>query len=217
MAETISLLDPDFDSTSSISRAVDALRDGTLIIAPLEHGYVFLADAFNHGAVQTIHRLRYDARGVATQVIVGDISAARGITREFGPTISALCEKFWPGMLTVNIAPALGLVWDLGDARTLEQVSIRVPAASFVREIAAAAGPLAVAAAAHAGQKPKRDTALFPARDSDYAFLFDGGELPEGPNSTVISVKDDGVFLVRQGAISLGELRAITPNIGIPA
>ena len=217
MAERIDILSTDFDRASAITNAVTALNDGNLIIAPLEFGYVFIADAFNHKAVQSIHRLRYDARGVATQVIVGDIDTARGITREFGETTKALCERFWPGMLTINIAPALGLVWDLGDARTLEQISIRIPSADLVRDIARASGPLAVASAALAGQKPKRDTALFPARDSDYAFLFDGGDLPEGEPSTVISVKGDGIFLHRAGAISLTSLREVTPNIAIPA
>ena len=217
MAERIEMGAAEFSKAESISRAVDVLRDGKLIIAPLEYGYVFACDAFNHGAVQTMHRLRYDARGVAAQVIVGDVSTARGITREFGPTITSLCEKFWPGLLTINIAPALGLVWDLGDARTLEQISIRVPSTDFLREIAQACGPLAVASAALAGQKPKRNTALFPARDSDYAFLFDAGELPEGSPSTVISVKEDGIFLTRAGAVTLASLREVTPNIAIPA
>ena len=217
MAEVISLNSEKENRADAITKAVGALHDGSLIIAPLEHGYVFLADAFNHKAVQSIHRIRYDARGVATQVIVGDIDTARGITRNFGGNVTSLCEKFWPGMLTLNIAPALGLVWDLGDERTLEQVSIRVPASEFVREVSLAAGPLAVASAALAGQKPKRDTSLFPARDSDYAFLFDGGELPEGPSSTVISATEEGIFFVRAGAISLSELRAVTPNIAVPA
>ena len=217
MADVISIESSDFDRSSAITKAVGALHDGSLIIAPLEYGYVFLADAFNHKAVQSIHRLRYDARGTATQVLVGDIDTARGISRDFGGTITSLCEKFWPGMLTVNIAPALGLVWDLGDERTLEEISIRVPGADFVRDIARASGPLAVAAAALAGQKPKRDTSLFPARDSDYAFLFDAGELPEGPASTVVSVKEDGVYFLRSGAISLSELRAVSPNIAVPA
>ena len=50
-----------------------------------------------------------------------------------------------------------------------------------------------------------------------YAAIFDAGDLPEGPNSTVISVKDDGVMLRRQGAISLADLRSVTPNIAVPA
>lgn len=217
MAERFSLVDGVVDHAELVERAVAALRDGKLIIAPLEHGYVFVGDAFNHAAVKKIHLLRQDARGVASQVILGDIKTAKGITREFGTTITALCEKFWPGLLTVNIAPAQGLVWDLGDERTLEEISIRVPAAGFLREVAAASGPLAIGAAALAGRPATRKSTFFPALDGDYAALFDAGELPEGPSSTVISVKDEGVILRRAGAISLGELRAVTPNIAVPA
>jgi tRNA A37 threonylcarbamoyladenosine synthetase subunit TsaC/SUA5/YrdC len=136
MGERFSLVDDNTDRDELIERAVAALRDGQLIIAPLEHAYVFVGDAFNHGAVKKIHRLRQDPRGVAAQVIVGDIKTVKGITREFGSAISALCEKFWPGLFTVNIGPAQGLVWDLGDERTLEEISVRVPAADFIRDVA---------------------------------------------------------------------------------
>lgn len=217
MAERFSLLDGEIDRSELVERAVAALRDGKLIIAPLEHAYVFVGDAFNHGAVKKIHQLRQDARGVAAQVIVGEVSTVKGITREFGVTVNSLCEKFWPGLLTVNIPPAQGLVWDLGDERTLDEISIRIPAADFLREVAIASGPLAIGAAALAGRPATRKSTFFPALDGDYAALFDAGELPEGPASTVVSVKDDGVILRRAGAISLADLRAITPNIAVPA
>ena len=57
MAERIDILSTDFDRASAITNAVTALNEGNLIIAPLEFGYVFIADAFNHKAVQSIHRL----------------------------------------------------------------------------------------------------------------------------------------------------------------
>ena len=217
VGERLSLTDGAIERTELVERAVAALRDGRMIIAPLEHAYVFAVDAFNHAAVKKIHILRQDPRGTAAQVLVGDTSTVKGITLEFGPTISSLCEKFWPGLLTVNIAPARGLVWDLGDERTLEEIAVRVPAADFIRDVALASGPLAVASATLVGRPAVRKSSFFPCLDSDYAALFDAGELPEGPSSTVISVKDDGVFLRRQGAISLADLRAITPNIAVPA
>jgi tRNA threonylcarbamoyl adenosine modification protein (Sua5/YciO/YrdC/YwlC family) len=220
MAETISLTDliaAGSELNDEVASAVAALREGQLIIAPIEHAYVFVADAFNHGAVKKMHILRGDALGVAAQVIVGDIKTATGITSEFGETTKSICEKFWPGLLTLNIAPAQGLVWDLGDARSLAQIAIRVPATDFLRRIALEAGPLAIASANRAGAPPKRRGPLFPALDADYAYFFDEGELTEGPASTVISVKSDGVTLTRTGAISLAELRSVTPNIAVPA
>lgn len=218
MAETIEISpSPRSEHTEEISLAVDALREGRLLIAPLEHAYVFVADAFNHGAVKKMHVIRGDALGVAAQVIVGDLRTATGITGEFGETTRSLCERFWPGLLTLNIPPAKGLVWDLGDARSLDEIAIRVPSADFLRAIALAAGPLAIASASRAGTPAKRRGGLFPALDADYAYFFDAGELPEGPASTVISVKSDGLTLKRAGAITLAELRTVTPNIAVPA
>lgn len=217
MGERLSLTDGTIERSELVERAVAALRDGRMIIAPLEHAYVFVVDAFNHAAVKKIHILRQDPRGTSAQVVIGDIATVKGLTLEFGPTINALCEKFWPGLLTVNIAPARGLVWDLGDERTLEEIALRIPSSDFIREVAIASGPLAIASATLAGRPPVRKSSFFPCLDSDYAALFDAGELPEGPTSTVISVKDDGVFLKRHGAISLADLRAVTPNIAVPA
>jgi L-threonylcarbamoyladenylate synthase len=215
MAETLKL--DLVERESQILSASNALREGKLIIAPLEHGYVFVADAFNHGAVKKMHILRGDDRGVAAQVIVGDIKTATGVTNEFGNTTRRLCEKFWPGLLTLKIAPAQGLVWDLGDGRSLEEIAIRVPSSEFLREVALKTGPLAIASATRTGTPPNRKGRLFPALDADYAYFYDAGELPEGPTSTVISVKSDGLTLVRKGAISLEDLRTVTPNIAVPA
>jgi L-threonylcarbamoyladenylate synthase len=217
MAETFSLIDQSVDSTELIERAITYLREGSLIIAPIEHAYVYVGDAFNHGAVKKIHQLRGDTRGTATQVMVAESKTIRGLTSEFSQTLENLSETFWPGLLTINIPPARGLVWDLGDERTLEEVAFRIPNEDFLREVARGSGPLAVASASLAGRPPTRKTSFFPALQSDYAALFDGGTLPEGPNSTVISIRDSGVTLLREGAISLAELRQVTPNIAVPA
>ena len=107
MAEQLNLNSDDQNKLSEL--AISALQEGKIIIAPLEHAYVFVADAFNHGAVKKIHAIRGDDRGVAAQVIVGDIKTATGITREFGATTISICEKFWPGLLTLRISPAEGL------------------------------------------------------------------------------------------------------------
>lgn len=160
MAETLKLEEQ--NNETYIANAANALREGRLLIAPLEHGYVFVADAFNHAAVKKMHIMRGDDRGVAAQVIVGDIKTATGVTNEFGATTRKICEKFWPGLLTLKIAPAQGLVWDLGDDRSLEEIALRVPATEFLREVALATGPLAVASASRTGMPPNRKGRLFP-------------------------------------------------------
>ncbi|NDG64884.1 MAG: hypothetical protein EBY29_15690, partial [Planctomycetes bacterium] len=47
-----------------VTRALKAIREGSVIVVPLEHGYVYLADAFSPTAVRAMHELRGDEVGV---------------------------------------------------------------------------------------------------------------------------------------------------------
>ena len=60
-----------------VARALKELRDGYVIVAPLEHGYVYLADAFSHYSVRAMHVLRKDADGIAVDVFNLGKSARR--------------------------------------------------------------------------------------------------------------------------------------------
>ncbi len=62
MAEQFDLVVDDQNKLSEL--AITALQEGKLIIAPLEHAYVFVADAYNHGAVNKMHSIRCDDRGI---------------------------------------------------------------------------------------------------------------------------------------------------------
>ena len=58
------------DKTEHLARALKSIRDGYVIVVPLEHGYVYACDAFSHFAVRAMHVLRGDALGVVAQVII---------------------------------------------------------------------------------------------------------------------------------------------------
>jgi hypothetical protein len=46
-----------------VAKALKLIRDGYVIVAPAEHGYIYLADAFSHFAVRAMHVLRGDELG----------------------------------------------------------------------------------------------------------------------------------------------------------
>jgi tRNA A37 threonylcarbamoyladenosine synthetase subunit TsaC/SUA5/YrdC len=80
--ERINLLEGDIKD--HVALAAKGIRDGYVICAPLEHGYVFLADAFSEFAVRAMHVLRGDALGVAAQVLIHShetITGYRGHSR----------------------------------------------------------------------------------------------------------------------------------------
>ena len=71
-----------FNPTEHVALAAKSLRDGFVIVAPHENGYIFLADAFSPDSVRAMHVLRGDDLGVACQVLVADQSAIEGLSRE---------------------------------------------------------------------------------------------------------------------------------------
>ena len=211
MSEIIKLIPEEF--AAHVARAAKAIREGYVIVAPLEHSYVYLCDAFSHDAVRTMHVMRGDALGVAAQVLISDDNRAVGIIRDFNESLKKLTDRFWPGLLSVTAKPQLALNWDLGDDRNLDQVNVRVPAAEFIRAIAAEVGPLATASATKVGE-PAIDSIEYISIDGTHlALIFDGGQLPKGLPTTIVETTESGLKVGRIGAISQAELAEVTPDI----
>ena len=196
-----------------IAKAAAALKDGYVIVVPLENSYALVADAFFHDAVRSLHVLRGDALGIAAQVLISTPAAIDGIAREVSDDARALMEKFWPGLLSLNLKPQRGLNWDLGDGQQLDLISVRVPSAEFILELTKVHGPIAVASAALAGKPAISDSAELNFTESEVAAIFSAGQLEPGPASTVVACDGDAPRIVRVGAISAEQITAITPAI----
>ena len=195
-----------------INKAAKAIADGFIIVIPMEHSYAFACDAFRADSVRALHVLRGDPLFTAAQVIVGSVKTTDGIIREITPEIKGLMKKFWPGMVSLNLRPHLGLSWDLGDNNQLDRVSVRLPKAKFAKALVSQTGPLAIASAARKGMPAPQSLSDVLVLDSDVALKFDNGKLRKGPISTVIEADETGVRVVRVGAISLEEIQAIVPG-----
>jgi tRNA threonylcarbamoyl adenosine modification protein (Sua5/YciO/YrdC/YwlC family) len=196
-----------------IARALKEIRAGFVIVAPLEHGYVYLADAFSPFAVRALHVLRGDEIGVAAQVLAYSLDTVKGISRAVSPQTQDLCKKFWPGLLSISLKPSSVLNWDLGDDKDLDWFNVRVPKAKFVRALLKEAGPLAVASASASGKEPMLKIDRAKIKDWDVAVVFDNGVLKAGPRSTIIEADALDMRLVREGAISFDEMAKVAPNI----
>ena len=209
--ERVNLLEGDLKD--HVALAAKGIRDGYIICAPLEHGYVFLADAFSEFAVRAMHVLRGDALGVAAQVLIHSGETITGLSRDVTSDTRALMDTFWPGLISFNLRPNMGLRWNLGDNQSLDRFSVRVPSAPFISALLKETGPLASASAARVGHKPARDTDRIFVLESDLAVMFEAGELPEGPATTIIESDSAGMTIIREGAISREQLAAVVPAL----
>lgn len=198
-----------------VARALKEIRDGHVIVVPLEHGYAYLVDAFSHFAVREMHVLRGDELGTSAQVLAYSAETVSGISRAIPAQVQALMKKFWPGLLSISLKPSRSLAWDLGDNQGLDLFNVRVPKSKFLRAILKESGPLAVASASPAGEPPMLKIDRSQVKDWKVAVVFDGGPLKEGPLSTIIEADELDLRLVREGAISSDEMLKVAPSLSL--
>jgi L-threonylcarbamoyladenylate synthase len=217
MAERV-LLDNLDDSkfNEAVDTAVRYIKSGEVIIAAAEHGYVYLADAFDKDAVKAIHILRGDRTNVVAQVFIGDIKVLTGITARLTQEHDNLLKAFWPGLLSVTMKSQLALSWDLGDERRLGKVNVRLPNRKFLNTILLKTGPLAAASVALTGESAILDLTKVSIYESDIGVIFDEGQLESGQLSTWIDLSENEITVIRVGDISLEQLRSIVPTISTP-
>jgi tRNA threonylcarbamoyl adenosine modification protein (Sua5/YciO/YrdC/YwlC family) len=195
--------------TEHVALAAKSLRDGFVIVAPHENGYVFLADAFSPDSVRAMHVLRGDNLGVACQVLIADQSAIEGLSRDVTDDIRTLAQSFWPGPLSLTLRPQLGLSWDLGDGVNLDWFSVRAPRHLFLQKLLKETGPLASASAALAGHPPLVDVKELNLLGHEIALLVADGVIDPAPASTVIEIDKSEARLLREGAISKSEIEKV--------
>ncbi len=196
--------------SDTVQAAVEALRAGQLVILPTETVYGLAADAGNPHAVAAIFEAKGRPRFNPLISHVADADAARKLAR-FDAAANALAAAFWPGPLTL-VLPVLDgeRVSDLARAG-LHSVAIRVPGHPVVREVLRAFGRPVVAPSANRSGRPSPTTYADAVEETgvSVAAALDGGPCEVGLESTVVSVLDGDVRLLRPGAVTRAEIEAV--------
>jgi L-threonylcarbamoyladenylate synthase len=198
------------EHSASIDRAAAALRRGDLVILPTETVYGLAADAANPLAVARI----YEAKGRPSFnpliAHVATLEAAERLARLDGPA-RILAEAFWPGPLTL-VAPIgdPSAVCDLARAG-LETVAIRVPAHASARAVLEAFGGAVAAPSANRSGRPSPTTFQDAVEETGAAsaVALDGGPCTVGVESTVVSVLNGAIRLLRPGGVTREAIEAL--------
>lgn len=141
---------------------------------------------------------------------VPDVSAAERIAA-FDARARALAARFWPGPLTLVLPYREGGgVSDLARAG-LDTVAVRVPAHPVARALLRAFGGPLIAPSANRSGRPSPTTFAHAVEETGAAASagLDGGPCAVGLESTVVSVLDGPVRLLRPGAVVRAELEAV--------
>ncbi len=190
------------------------MRAGGLVILPTETVYGLGANAADPAAVAAIFDAKGRPRFNPLIAHVADLATAAQIAA-FDDRAEALAREFWPGPLTI-VAPIRDAeaVCDLARAG-LDTVAIRVPGHPVSRAVLAAFGGAVVAPSANRSGRPSPttyDDAMAETGDKAAASL-DGGPCAVGLESTVVSVLEGEVRLLRPGAVTRVQLQQIVGRL----
>lgn len=195
------------ESEQARSRALDALRAGDLVVVPTDTVYAMVANAFSPPATARLRAVKRRGGGTPVPVVVRSPRQVSGLVEHVPEAAERLMASYWPGPLTLVLAAAEGMTWDLGD--TQGTVSLRMPAADFLLDLVAEIGPLACTGANRSGSPVATDVAGVRRQlVADVALYVDGGRR-EGPASTVVDVTRTRADVLRPGAISEEDIRLV--------
>ncbi|GAA1046650.1 MULTISPECIES: L-threonylcarbamoyladenylate synthase [Rothia] len=206
----------------AIEAARVALRENKAIVLPTDTVYGIAADAFSHAGVSTLLAAKGRSRTMPPPVLIFDEAVLPGLADEVSDDAIALARKFWPGALTLILYSQPSLSWDLGE--TQGTVALRVPNDPLTIQLLREIGPLAVSSANKTGQHAATTAeAASEQLGEDVEVIIDGGRRPIGAHedalpaealpSTIVDCTADRLVVVREGAISMEELRQVVPSI----
>ncbi len=184
------------------------------MLLPTETVYGLGADASNPAAVAAIFEAKGRPRFNPLIAHVADLETAARIAH-LDDRAYALAREFWPGPLTI-VAPIkdTSAVCDLARAG-LDTVAIRVPGHAVSHAVLEAFGGAVVAPSANRSGRPSPTTyadAVTETGDKAAAAL-DGGPCAVGLESTVVSVLEGQVRLLRPGAVTRVQLQQIVGRL----
>jgi len=192
-------------SPDAIQGALNVLNKGGLVAFPTDTVYGVGALVFDGVAVESIYTAKDRPIEKAIPVLIGDSQDMEKVGMDISETAYRLAAHFWPGPLTVVVPKKPTLPESVSATAT---IGVRVPDHEIARTLLRVAGPMAVTSANISGQ-PSVSTAeeVFAQLDGRIALIIDGGSTPGGVASTVIDCTGSGLKILREGPISLEEIR----------
>ena len=194
--------------TEGLTAAARAVRSGQLVVLPTDTVYGLGCDAFSGNAVRSLLRAKKRGPDMPVPVLVGSWSTIDGLVLGVPSAARQLVEAFWPGGLSLVLPHAPSLAWDLGD--TKGTVMLRMPLHPVALELLRDVGPMAVSSANISGSPPPA-TASGALRQlgSSVAVYLDGGNSGEPVASTVVDLTGDDPLVLREGAVSVEQVREV--------
>jgi len=177
------------EEPGSFDRLAQILARGGVAIVPCDTMYGIVG-----AAPETEGRIRNIKGRGESKPLLQLIAGASWVARMSDLPLPPALSRYWPGPLTI-VFPA----------REGGTVALRMPDSPFLRSLLeAVARPLYSTSVNRTGEEPIYDVAAMQREfEQDVDLIFDAGNLPPGPPSTLVDITRRPYRVLRLGAVQI--------------
>ena len=198
--------------TTSAAEAAEFIKRGGVAAFPTETVYGLGASVFDEDAIAKIFEAKRRPADNPLIAHVGDIAQIDILVSNVNEMAQKLIDAFFPGPLTIVLAKSqkVPLIATAG----LDTIGVRMPGNELAREFLKACGVPVVAPSANLSGKPSPTTWQSVLEDMDGRIdcILQGETTEIGLESTVVDCTGDAPLILRAGAVTLEQLRAVIPE-----
>lgn len=200
-----------------IEEAKEVILGGDLVAFPTETVYGLGADGLNPESIKKIFLVKGRPQDNPLILHIADFKMLEDLTDDDLSRAKKLAYVFWPGPLTMVLKKSSIVPAEI--TAGLDTVAIRMPKNKIALEIIRRSGkPIAAPSANLSGRpSPTDGETCFEDLDGKIPLIIDGGKTDFGLESTVVDLSEDGVTILRPGAITLEMIREIFPEVKVDA
>lgn len=204
------------DLQQQVRQAITILKRGGIVACPTDTVYGVGAAINIERAVERVYLIKGRPHSRALPILLADKEQIGEVAKTVPPIARRLADRFMPGPLTI-VLPKADSVSDTVTGG-LKTIAVRIADHPIPTAVVRGLGvPIVGTSANLSGSQSALTAEEVRAQIGDKVdMIIDGGRCPGGRESTIIDLSGQIPLILRQGPISLEELKELCPKL-VPA
>ena len=191
-----------------VQKAVEALREGKIVLHPTETCYGLAVDPTSEDALKALYDMKKMEDDKPLSIMVSSVGMADrcGLFSDYA---QGIVDKFWPGPVSIMVMKRKGSLPEFFNPGQ-KFVSIRYSSNPFSTKMVKAFGKPIVTTSANLSGKnacysvPDLKKQFGVRRYGELGLVVDAGKIDENPPSTIVKIVGDTTVFVRGDGSELG-------------
>ena len=185
------------------------IKKGGIVIFPTETVYGIGTNGLDEKAIKRLYEIKQRPLNKPISLLVSNIEMVEQVAKNISILEYKIMQNFFPGPLTI-ILEKKDIVPNILTSNT-NTVGIRMPSGEIARKLIEYAGVPIATPSANISGKPSGTNIKDIQKDFDgkVDYFIDNGESKLGIPSTIVRVINDEIHILRQGSISMEQIKAI--------